>query len=85
MKMLDEPILEQLPRDVEQLSRWVEKLARTPVSMRRTERFLRERGRARRKLEALKREARRLLAAGYDLPEEVVEKLVEADRALSSL
>jgi len=85
LKMLDEPLLEQLPREVEALAKWVERLAQTPVSMRRTERFLSERTRARRKLIALKKEARRLLAAGYELEEGLVEKLVECERELYTL
>jgi len=85
LKMLDEPILERLPLEVEQLSRWIERLAATPVSTRRTERFLNERARARRKLAYLKREARRLLAAGYELEEGVVGKLIELEKALDAL
>jgi len=82
---LDQPTLERLPKDVEVLAKWVQRLQQTPVSMRRTDRFLRERARARRKLEYLKKEARRLLAAGYEIDESIVDKLVELERTLNAL
>jgi hypothetical protein len=85
LRKLDEPEVERFPRDVEALARLVEQLEKVPVSQRRTESFLNRLGRARRRLIALKRVARRLLSAGYPLDKESVERLVELERRLDQL
>jgi hypothetical protein len=85
LRMLDEPEVERFPREVEVLARLVEQLEKTPVSMRRTEQYLNRLSKARKRLVALKKAARRLLSAGYALNEESVEKLVELERRLGEL
>ena len=85
LRKLDEYEVERFPKDVELLTHIIEQLEKTPVSMRRTESYLNRLSRARRRLIALKKVARRLLAAGYPLDEKDVERLVELERRLDKL
>jgi hypothetical protein len=85
LRKLDEYEVERFPKDVELLAYVVEQLEKTPVSMRRTESYLNRLSRARRRLIALKKVARRLLSAGYPLDEKDVERLVELERRLDKL
>ena len=82
---LDEPMVEGLVKDVEKLKRFVEELEQVPVSKRLTDAFVSRRSAARRKLVDLKKAARYLIRAGANLPEEVVDELVEIERVLNNL
>jgi len=82
---LDEPMVEGLVKDVARLKRLVEELKQVPVSKRLTDAFVSRRSAARRKLVDLKKVARYLIRAGANLPEEVVDELVEIERVLNSL
>jgi hypothetical protein len=85
LEKLDQPMVEGLVKDVGRLEAMVAELARTPVSMRRVESFLSRRGIARKKLIELKKTARYLIRAGANVPEDVVDRLAQIERALNAL
>jgi hypothetical protein len=85
LEKLDQPMVEGLVKDVGRLEAMVAELARTPVSMRRVDSFLSRRGIARKRLVELKKVARYLIRAGADVPEDVVDRLAQIERALNDL
>jgi len=82
---LDEPMVESLIKDSERLEKMMVDLERVPVSLRKTESFVKRRRFAREKLLALKKMARYLLRAGAEIPEEVVDRLVNIEKTLNHL
>ena len=82
---LDEPMVESLIKDSERLEKMMVDLERVPVSLRKTESFVKRRRFAREKLLALKKMARYLLRAGAEIPEEVVDRLVNIEKTLNNL